>query len=518
MRNNIFIYLLMFTLLSGCVTTGGRSSGSSDPDNGNGYRPAGHLDVHTSLEDKYSAGNVKERNGVSDQDLLDSALDLSKASREFWSKGKLDEAIETLDQAYALVLKVDTDRYPDLIQQKDDLRFVISKRILEIYASRYTVVNGKHNAIPLTMNKYVEAEIKRFQTNERKFFMASYGRSGKYMPAIVEALKEAGMPEELAWLPLIESGFKVRALSRARALGLWQFIPSTGYKFGLKRDTWVDERMDPEKATAAAIEYMTELHHMFGEWITVLAAYNCGEGRVLRVIKEQKINYLDNFWDLYERLPRETARYVPRFLAVLHILKDPEKYGFTFDDTDDPISYEIVKINKRVQLKSVADKVNVAREDLFALNPELRQKVTPDREYLLKVPVGKGDILLATIDEVPLWTPPQKTYAYHKVRRGDTLSAIAAKYRSRVRDIVRANKIRKRHMIRVGQKLKIPLKGARVYASNPKLLPGGKYRIKKGDSLSVLAQRFNTKTTAIQRLNKMNSTMLYVGQIIKIPN
>lgn len=518
MRNSIFICLLTLVMLSGCATTGGHIPGSPDSANGNGYQPADHPAVHTTPEDKYSAGSLKERNGVSNQDLLDSALDLSKSSREYWSEDKIDDAIEALDQAYTLVLKVDTDRYPDLIQQKDDLRFVISKRILEIYASRYTAVNGKHDAIPLTMNKHVEAEIKLFQTSERKFFMDSYRRSGKYMPAIVDALKEAGMPEELAWLPLIESGFKVRALSRARALGLWQFIPSTGYKFGLKRDTWVDERMDPEKATAAAIEYMTELHHMFGEWITVLAAYNCGEGRVLRVIREQKINYLDNFWDLYERLPRETARYVPRFLAVLHIMKDPEKYGFSFDAVDDPISYETVKINKSVQLKAVAYKLNISHEDLFALNPELRQKVTPGKEYQLKVPLGKGDILLAIIDEIPTWTPPQKTYAYHKVRKGDTLSGIAGRYKASVNDIVRTNKIRKKHMIRIGQKLKIPLKGAGRYASNKTLMPGGKYRIKKGDSLSVIARRFNTNTKSIQSLNKMRSTMLYVGQVIKIPN
>jgi membrane-bound lytic murein transglycosylase D len=204
------------------------------------------------------------------QNLLDSALDFINTSQEYWSEGNLDKAIATLDEAYTLVVKVDIYVNPDLVQQKEDLRFMISRRILEIYASRYTATNGNHNEIPLTLNEHVEKEIKRFQGRERRFFMESYKRSGRYMPKILESLREAGLPDDLAWLPLIESGFKVRALSRARALGLWQFIPSTGYKFGLKRDTWIDERLDPEKATAAAIAYMKELHKIFGDWTTVI--------------------------------------------------------------------------------------------------------------------------------------------------------------------------------------------------------------------------------------------------------
>ncbi len=197
-----------------------------------------------------------------------------------------------------------------------------------------------------------QREIQSFQTQERDFFLESYKRSGRYRGEMVKALKEAGLPEELSWLPLIESGFKVRALSRSRAFGLWQFIPSTGYKFGLKRNDWIDERLDPEKSTAAAIAYFKELHQMFGDWATVLAAYNCGEGAVARVIREQKADYLDNFWDFYERLPRETARYFPRFLAVLAIINDPAKYGFTLDELDKPLSCETVTIERPVQLRT----------------------------------------------------------------------------------------------------------------------------------------------------------------------
>lgn len=492
-------------------------------------------DLLASINEEYVAGvkeddlpisqDVGEDNSIkggyeeSAQNLLDTALDFSQASQEFWSQGNLEKAIEALDQAYMVVLKVETDDDPELIRQKDDLRFLISKRILEIYASRYTAVDGNHKAIPLTMNKYVEKEIKLFQGAERTFFIESYMRSGRYRWKIVKALKEAGLPEELSWLPLIESGFKVRALSRARALGLWQFIPSTGYKFGLKRDTWVDERLDPEKSTAAAIAYLQELHQIFGDWTTVLAGYNCGEGTVLRLIRDQKINYLDNFWDLYERLPRETARYVPRFLATLHILKNPAKYGITLEEPDNPVPYEVVAIEKPVQLKAVTDKLGVSFKELTGLNPELRHKVTPPTLYSLKVPDGMGKVLLARLDEIPKWSPPKKAYAYHRVKKRETLSLIALKYRTNVQAIVRANKIRKKHIIHVGQKLKIPLgRGARgmTFAAKSKLLPGGKYRIEKGDSLWLIAKKFNTNTKTLMQINNLQTTRLYVGQILKI--
>jgi membrane-bound lytic murein transglycosylase D len=367
----------------------------------------------------------------------------------------MDEAIESLDQAYALILKV-TSNNPKLSQQKEDLRFVISKRIMELYASRHVAVEGNHHAIPMTVNDHVKREIQSFQTTERDFFLESYQRSGRYRGKIVEALKEAGLPEELSWLPLIESGFKVRALSRSRALGLWQFIPSTGYKYGLKRNTWIDERLDPEKSTEAAIAYLNELHQMFGDWATVLAAYNCGEGSVARVIREQKNDYLDNFWDFYERLPRETARYFPRFLAVLAIIRDPAQYGFTLDELDQPVSHETVTIERPIHLKSVADKLGVDVEDLTMLNPELRRNATPDGPYALKIPPGKGEVLTAALEMLPKWTPPKVEYVVHRVRRGETISLIALRYRTSIQRILEANNIRSGRRLRVGQRLKIP--------------------------------------------------------------
>ena len=465
------------------------------------------------------------------QSILDEALDFSQAAQDFWQKGELENAIEALDQAYSLILKIDQEQEnltPELSQQKEDLRFLISKRILEIYASRNIVVNGMHNAIPIDINRHVQREIDLFtKGRERSFFVESYKRSGRYRDRIISALKEAGLPAELSWLPLIESGFKVNALSRARALGLWQFIPSTGYKFGLKRNVFIDERLDPDKATKAAIAYLKELHQIFGDWTTVLAAYNCGEGRVLRVIRDQNVNYLDDFWDLYMRLPLETARYVPRFLATLHILKNAEKYGLDKIATDEPIAYDSVTIAKQVHLRDVAHTLGISNQQLKLLNPELRYEILPQESYSLNVPPGKGSLLLANINQIPTSSRPRPAFVKHRVRPGETLSSIAVRYRTSMQSIARANNIHKRNYIVAGKTLKIPQKGSITYQTTVHTTASPKstgqqprpseHIVRSGDSLWILAKNYGTTTKEIQTLNGLSETMLHIGQVLKIP-
>ena len=455
------------------------------------------------------------------QPIFDEALVFCQASQDFWQKGELENALEALDHAYSLILEIDNNDIPKLIQQKEDLRFMISKRILEIYASRNIVVNGNHNAIPMVMNKHIRNEINRFtKKGEKKFFIESYKRSGKYRSQIVSGLKKAGLPVELSWLPLIESGFKVNALSKARALGLWQFISSTGYKFGLKRNKYIDERLDPVKSTKAAIEYLSELHHIFGDWATVLAAYNCGEGKVLRVIRNQNINYLDNFWDLYERLPQETARYVPRFMATLHIIKNLEKYGLDSIPVDKPLEYEIINVSKQVHLRNVAKKIGVTEKTLRKLNPELRYRILPKDNYPLRVPSGKGQVLLAKLDEIPVSHPPQRAYVYHRIKSGESLSTIARRYRCSMRSIMRANNLRRSSFIIAGKKLKIPRRGTIVYRSKKynkiKYANASSHVVKSGDSLWIIAKRYGTTTKKIQELNNLSTTNLQIGQVLKV--
>ncbi len=471
--------------------------------------------------DPDQAGEAAEEPKKEGQPLLDEALDFCEVAQTHWQKGDLDKALEALDSAYELILEVDTQEDVKLIQQKEDLRFLISKRILEIYASRNIVVSGLHDEIPMEMNVHVEKELKRFTGIEKRFFIESYARSGLYRPYILKALRQAGLPEELSWLPLIESGFKVRALSRARALGLWQFIPSTGYKFGLKRDRYVDERLDFVKSTEAAIAYLKELHSIFGDWATVLAAYNCGEGRVLKVIRTQNVNYLDNFWDLYQRLPRETARYVPRFFATLHIVKNPEKYGLNDLDLNTPLEYDTATISRQVQLKDISQATGMDLKDLKALNPELRYSLIPAESYSLRIPKGKEEDLLAKIDTVPTSKLPQPAFVYHRVRRGQTLSTIARRYRTSVRAIMRANGMR-RSFIRAGKRLKIPSRGYTAVrhsaATESAPVPSsGMHYVRKGDSLWIIANRYGTTVQQISKLNALSSNHLYIGQALKIP-
>lgn len=399
----------------------------------------------------------KDETAQREQNLLDTALDFYQDSQELWTRGELDKAISALDEAYLLMLDAKSED-PAIVEQKEDLRILISRRLIEIYALRYTAVDGKYKAIPLTMNEHVECEIRQFQTVERESFINSYRRSKKYIDMILKELSRAGLPQELAWLPLVESGFNVKAFSRARALGIWQFIASTGSKFGLRRDHWVDERLDPEKSTKAAIAYLQELHLMFGDWTTVLASYNSGEGNVLRVIRGQKINYLDNFWDLYESLPHETARYVPRFLATLHILKNPDQYGFDLRKSDEPLSFERVTIQKQVKLADVAKTLGISENLLCDLNPELRVGVTPPNTYSLKIPPGTSTALLSSLDRMPGWSSDKGSskYLYHRVSKGETLSSIAKKYKTSVSAISKANHIGNNQSIKTGQRIKIP--------------------------------------------------------------
>ncbi len=455
------------------------------------------------------------------QQRIDQALELCNFAQQMWEKGKLEEALSNLDSAYYSILEIDPEKNPEFNQQKEDIRYLISKRILEIYASRQIVVNGQHNEIPITMNRYVKKEIKRLTGPERKFFIQSMERSHRYRPFIVAELKKAGLPEDISWLPLIESGFKIRALSHARALGLWQFIPSTGYKFGLSRNYYIDERLDPQKATRAAIAYLKELHNLFGDWTTALAAYNCGESRVLRIIRKQKINYLDNFWDLYQSLPRETSRYVPRFLATLHIVQNLEKYKIEIKNPQMPVEFKACEIKKQVRLKDISKEIGVDTRVLKDLNPELRYALLPAEPYLLKIPAEKEDLFLAKIDTIKATYSPPPMFVYHRVRKGDTLSGIANKYRSSVRAIARVNNIGRSHRIIAGKVLKVPSRNNThpvAIASTKPLAPGKtiKYKVKRGDNLWNIARKFGTTTKQIKTVNRLSSSSLKIGQMLTI--
>jgi membrane-bound lytic murein transglycosylase D len=451
--------------------------------------------------------------------LVAEALEASDSAQVFWEQGDIDAALATLDRAYALLLQIPDD--PDLVQQKEDLRHLVSRRVVEIYGSRLNTAAELGSPIPVEINANVQRELARFQGPERRFFLESYRRSGMYRPMIVRMLREAGLPEELSWLPLVESGFKTRALSSARALGMWQFISSTGSRYGLDRSHWVDQRMDPARSTEAAIRYLTDLHRRFGDWTLALAAYNCGENRVMRLIRRQENGYLDRFWDVFGDLPSETARYVPRFMATLLIVRDPEKYGIELPELLPPVPHRTFEVTQHVRLADLDRALGLEAKTLAELNPELRRGTTPSEAYTLKVPAQVASTFETTLAALPAYVPPPEWITeIHRVRRGETLSSIARRYRTSVNEIVRANRLRSRDRIGVGQRLKIPQRAGstRVAAAASQATGATSVRhvVRRGDSLWSLASRYDTTVDRIKRDNGLRGDRLVIGQRLTI--
>ena len=491
--------LLVLVTVMGCAAGGGPTGPENSP-GGTTYEAA--------------SADASEADAAP---LVADALEACDSAEALWQQGDLAGSLAALDEAYELLLEIPDD--PSLVQQKDELRHLISRRVVEIYRSQLTTAAEPNSHIPLEVNEFVQREIDRFTGPERKFFIESYRRSGRYRPMIVRKLREAGMPEELSWLPLVESGFKNRALSRARALGMWQFISSTGTHYGLDRSHWIDERMDPEKSTDAAVQYLTDLHGMFGDWMMALAGYNCGEHRVMRLIRRQETEYLDGFWDLFRGLPRETARYVPRFLATVIIINDPEKYGMELPEPIPADAFETVDVDRHLKLADLDRTLGLEKNTLAGLNPELRRGTTPGKRYALRVPQATAISFETQLAALPAYVPPtEPTTSYHRVRRGETLSTIARRYRTSVNEIVRANNLRSRNRIRQGQRLKIPQRGG---SASPRIVASGeakslRHTVRRGDSLWRLASRYGTTVDRIKRDNGLRGDSLAVGQKLAI--
>ncbi len=367
--------------------------------------------------------------------------------------------------------------------------------------------------IPITLNERVEYFIRYFTTTKREVFARWLARSGRYVPMIREILRSYGLPEDLVYLAMIESGFNPFAYSRAGACGIWQFIRSTGRKYGLKIDYWVDERRDPEKATHAAAKYLLELYQEFECWHLASASYNAGEAKVRRAIRRYGTR---DFWKLsrYRYLKRETKNYVPKMIAAMIIAKNPERFGFHVDPLP-PLDYEIVEVPGGTDLRAIALAAGADYDLIRLLNAELRRGKTPPYAvtYPVKVPFGYGTQIHEALKKIRFVYARQNLR--HKVRRGESLYQIASYYGVSVRALKRANHLR-RNRLRPGMVLRIPVRTQAVLyvSAKPVRQSVGKaivYRVRPGDSLWEIARKFGVSTGDLKVWNNLRSNLIRPG-------
>jgi len=393
-----------------------------------------------------------------------------------------------------------------------DLTSMAEPLEVEMGATQFTVIEDRDGHIPLVRNKKVDQFIEYFRTKGRRQFEIWLDRLDVYGPMLSGIIEECNLPPELLYLAMIESGLNPKAHSKAAANGMWQFIYSTGKIYGLNRSWYVDERRDPEKATRAACAYLTDLYNEFDNWYLALAAYNAGEGRIRRATK---LHQTSDFWQLHS-LPRETRNYMPYFLAASIIAKNPLKYGFKRKKNKKPISYDLVTIEKSADLTVLANAANTSFKMIQTLNPELRQSATPSESYMLKIPKGNKNLFIKNYNALPESERFAPQFVSHKVRNGESLWTIARKYRISIHDLVAVNKIRNRSMIRIGQKLTIPVPGMNI-ASIPRTQMQGynkvTYKVRRGDTLGHIAEDYSTRASNIRKWNSLKyGQPIYPGQ------
>jgi membrane-bound lytic murein transglycosylase D len=336
--------------------------------------------------------------------------------------------------------------------------------VTDVEAFDISRVTGSYD-IPVEMQPLVAQYIRFFQGPGRKWFRVWMSRSSRYIPMMAPVLEASGLPRDTVYLAMIESGFSPEAFSWARAAGPWQFISSTGKRFGLRQDFWVDERRDPLKATRAAGRYLRELHESLGTWYLAWAGYNAGGEKLRRLVERRGT---DDFWELSEGrgLAKETKHYVPKLIACALVAKHPKAFGFSDEEFSwqTPLAFEEVPVAEPTDLEVLARAAGVSVEDIRALNPELRRWCSPpatkEQPYLLRVPTGSREAFLANISKV---SPHERlTFRIHRVARGDTLSRIAVNYHSAPEAIALFNHLKNVRALRVNTELAIPVQPARA--------------------------------------------------------
>lgn len=374
---------------------------------------------------------------------------------------------------------------------------------------------------PVVENERVRYFVDLYSGPGRHTFARWLERSGRYIPMMRQIFAEYGLPEDLTYLAMVESGFNSRAYSWAHAVGPWQFIESTGRMYGLQNDWWFDERRDPEKATHAAARFLRDLHKQFdGDWYLAVAAYNAGPGRIQGAVRTLGSR---DFWQISrgQHLQLETRQYVPKLLATLIIVKDLDKYGFAGLEYYAPLAYDVVKVPSPTDLELIAELSGVSYEEIKALNPELKRWSTPPgrKNHELRIPLGGKERFVEAYAKVP--ADKRVRYHRHRVKSGDTLLKLAGQYNIRVEDIISLNSIRDPRALRIGQDLILPLRQGyttrpiQELADDHDRTRRRSYTVRQGDSLWSIARRFEVSEKDLRVWNKLGwSNMLRPGQVL----
>jgi len=355
--------------------------------------------------------------------------------------------------------------------------------------------------IPVVVNDPVKRFVNLFSGKQQDRMALYLKRSGRYEGMIRGKLRERGMPEDLVYLSMIESGFNPNARSKAQAVGLWQFIADTGRRYGLRVDGYVDERRDPEKSTDAALRYLQDLHGQFGSWYLAAAAYNTGEGRVSRVMREETGSVKGeeaDFWRIRRLLPAETREYVPLMLAAALIGKEPHKYGLGEVERYLPAPTERVSVPAATDLEVVAKSVGVSEKELRALNPQLVKGMTPPgkKPYEVRIPEGRAPLYTANFERL----------------------ASAAREKARAEKLER-ERVEKERLAKVERERRAKVAKARGSKSSARKVAAAKtHRVREGESLWTIARRNDVSVAALKRANGMRGSSLKPGQRIRIPS
>lgn len=393
------------------------------------------------------------------------------------------------------------------------------------------------NEIPLNYNTRVHAFVNYFAVKDREYTKMIIRRKNVYFPLFEKYLKKYGLPDELKYLSIIESGLNPEAISSARAVGLWQFMPSTGRYFDLHQDWYIDERMDPEKSTQAACRYLKQLYNMFGDWELALSAYNTGPGNIRRAIRRS--GYKKSFWEIYPYLYRETRSYLPQFVAMIYVLNYAHEHNFIEENMEYSMDIDTIMVNDYLHLETFASQLNICPDDLKKINTGLRRGVIPNTSgsYPLRVPadvvedfnknriaildsaskVGKAEIDYLARNSVGSTYGRDKLT--HVVRSGDVLGKIAERYNVGIADIKQWNNLRS-NTIRIGQRLAIwqspgykpdPIQETPKIVSSP---DGSKtYTVQPGDTLWDISRKFEgLSIEKLKSLNQLKSNNIKPGQ------